>query len=138
MKKIIANKKTYKLPDWYANIVYKCGFRRISQTITGRPYYINLHNGDVCKVTDKGRLQVLKPDTNNNGYKRVKLKTADGNYANFTVHRLVGLFVPHHDKTKTQINHRNLDKTDNCIDNLEWVTPKENTQHYHKNKEQKK
>ena len=45
-------------------------------------------------------------------------------------HRLVALaYIPNEDKNKTQINHIDGNKINNCVDNLEWVTPQENQQH---------
>lgn len=57
------------------------------------------------------------------------------------IHRLVAIaFIPNDDKRKTQVNHIDENKLNNRLDNLEWMTPQENTRHndIHKRKGDKR
>jgi hypothetical protein len=48
----------------------------------------------------------------------------------YKVHRLVAsAFLPEPSKEKIYVNHKNLNRTDNRIENLEWTSPSENTKH---------
>ena len=61
------------------------------------------------------------------GYVRVYLRKNE-NDITIPIHRLVALrFIPNPDpEHKTQVNHIDEDKTNNCVENLEWVTNNEN------------
>lgn len=64
---------------------------------------------------------VLKPAVAPNGYLHVRI---DGRTKD--VHRLVAqTFIPN-PQNKPQVNHKNENKQDNSVLNLEWCTPKEN------------
>lgn len=77
--------------------------------------------------TINGRFKKVVYD-NKNSYGYVELwKNNKGK--KFRIHRLVAeTFIPNYDN-KEQVNHIDGNKTNNCVDNLEWVTPKENVTH---------
>ena len=73
-------------------------------------------------------VKLLHQSPNNLGYHKVQLYK-DGKSKMFYVHRLVALsFIPNPDN-KPQINHKDGNKDNNTVDNLEWATSKENLNH---------
>lgn len=91
-------------------------------------------NGDY-KVSDLGRIYSLvsgrilssKPHKTF-GYVTCPLGDRS-NRITFRVHRLVAeAFLPN-PENKKEVNHKNKDKADNRVENLEWMNGWENTQH---------
>lgn len=86
------------------------------------------------EVSDSGLVrradtgQILKATENNRGY-LVQQLNCDGRRRNFSVHRLVArCFIPNPDG-KPQVNHKDGNKRNNSVENLEWCTGKENVRH---------
>jgi hypothetical protein len=74
-------------------------------------------------------LNLLKPQPNEKWYLKVGLSNGHWKKKKCRVHRLVAYaFIPNPDN-KLEINHKNGDKTDNCIDNLEWIDHRDNLIH---------
>lgn len=71
------------------------------------------------------RQRFMKLSKEHDGYLVVNL-SRDGKCIQFKVHRLIAqAFIPN-PENKPEINHRDEDKSNNCVDNLEWATRKEN------------
>ena len=67
----------------------------------------------------------MRPYTTYKGYLRLRL-TKNGKGKQFQIHRLVAeAFIPN-PENKPYIDHINTDRTDNRVENLRWVTNKEN------------
>ena len=63
--------------------------------------------------------KILQPVKSNNGYLRVMLYN-DGKVKRYLVHRLVGnAFIPNPNDLP-EVNHKDEDKTNNKVENLEW------------------
>lgn len=89
--------------------------------------YENLYGITSCgKVWSYRSNRFLKPQ-DNKGYLRVELYGADGSRKKYSIHRLVAeAYIPNPDN-KGYVNHKDEVKTHNWVENLEWVTPAENT-----------
>ena len=71
------------------------------------------------------RKKFLTPGTDGNGYLKVKL-CKDNENKNCYVHRLVaGAYIPNTENLP-EINHKDENKTNNCLQNLEWCDRKYN------------
>jgi hypothetical protein len=69
---------------------------------------------------------VLLPLIDRQGYYKIQLHK-DGNVKTFKVHRLVAMAFLPNDNHYRCINHKDEDKGNNCVTNLEWCTHKYNT-----------
>lgn len=76
------------------------------------------------QILNKRWNKFVKPQPNNKGYGRVQLC---GKF--YFVHRLVAeKYIPNPNNLP-QVNHKDGDKMNNSVDNLEWVTNQENRKH---------
>lgn len=89
----------------------------------------------IDKTNHKVKEKILKPITNSYGYKVINL-SVNGVMKQHHIHRLVmDAFKPNPDpQTYNQINHKDENKQNNCVDNLEWCTPIYNSNYGTRNK----
>lgn len=94
----------------------------IWKTIENYPNYKISNNGLVMSIKTG---KIMKGTLKKSGYLQIDLWN-NGTISWFLIHRLVALsFIPNPDN-KPQVNHIDEDKQNNNINNLEWVTAKEN------------
>ena len=92
--------------------------------ISHNPNYMISDDGKVRRVGSDKDCSMRK----RNGYLSVDLY-ADGERKTKRVHRLVAeAFIPNLNN-KSEVNHKDGNKLNNNVDNLEWVTTKENIRH---------
>lgn len=104
-------------------------------------------NGDYYEISNLGNLRSIDRITyckngvgkhfksrkkakkeNNRGYVMTSL-FKDGSEKTLLIHRLVALaFIPNPNNLP-EVNHKDGNKRNNCVDNLEWMTSKENQNH---------
>ena len=99
--------------------------------------YSNYEVNQLGEIRHKKRQKILKPRDNNGGYQYVNFKI-NGKNTNFAVHRIVAnAFIPN-PNGYTEVNHKDYNKKNNCVDNLEWVSSSQNKQHFYLKQENKK
>lgn len=76
---------------------------------------------------------ILKPEISKNGYCKVTL-CKDKKRKLLSIHRLVAMTYLDNYSENLQVNHKDGNKQNNNVSNLEMVTCKENIQHSFKNK----
>lgn len=86
--------------------------------------------GTPCKRILKKK--ILKNCFVTHGYIGIGL-SKDKKRKSFTIHRLVAIAFIQNPDNKPQINHKNFNKSDNRVENIEWVSAQENVNHAVKN-----
>lgn len=93
-------------------------------------YWIN----DKGEIHNKNTGNKISYKVERDGYVRVSLMKKTGGTTYLQIHRIYMMaFKPNNNMEKLQINHIDGNKQNNNLDNLEWVTPKENIAHAIKN-----
>ena len=101
------------------------GFYQVSNL--GRVRSVDrLINGRYAGHKTKVKGKILNTFTSKTGYVRVALHI-NKKVNKFSVHRLVAqAFIPNQDN-KPQVNHKDEKRDNNNVNNLEWVTAKDNS-----------
>lgn len=80
------------------------------------------------KSIKNGKNLIMKLDTEKKGYLSVKLYK-NGKRKSYKVHRLVAIAFIENPYNKPEVNHIDAIRSNNNVNNLEWVTSKENIEH---------
>ena len=78
------------------------------------------------RVWSIGSQKYLKGSIDKDGYMCVYLTAKNGKTKMEKIHRLVALVFLDNPNNYTQVNHKDKNKQNNCVDNLEWCTAKYN------------
>jgi len=73
------------------------------------------------KQTMTVRESIMHPQVDNSGYLCFSARK-DGSFKKVYVHRCVAEAFLNQEDQKDEINHKDGNKTNNCVDNLEWAT----------------
>lgn len=100
-----------------------CVYRPVKGTLD---YYV-CEDGHIFKIVDNVSRE-CKVTIQNKGYATVTIRL-NGIHKNVLLHRIVAQTYIDNPKNKKTVNHRDANKLNNIISNLEWATQKENVQH---------
>lgn len=101
-----------------------------TKTIKDFPDYHVTSSGRIVSFK-KNQGKEIKPQLMKNGYLSVYLSNNNVKKRLY-VHRLVAETFINTSNTKLEVNHKNGNKTDNRVENLEWVTRSANQIHAHR------
>lgn len=90
--------------------------------------------GRVWKAANKSRKERILTEfpKDRDGYCRCSVQKLDGTWTSQPVHRLVAKAFINNPFNKQAVNHKDGNRSNNKVENLEWVTAKENVIHSYK------
>lgn len=89
--------------------------------------YEGLYSITSCgKVWSYRSKKFLKPQNNNKGYLQIMLHK-DGNCESKKIHRLVAEAYLLNPNNYDTVDHIDFNKTNNCVNNLQWMSRRENS-----------
>lgn len=100
----------------------------IWKPIVGTNGFIEVSNEGRVRSLLRGSPRVLKTQTDKKGYHRLRV-TIEREKMNYKIHREVAkAFIPNPDNLP-QVNHKDGNKSNNAVDNLEWISNRDNAHH---------
>lgn len=98
------------------------------RSIVGTKGFIEVSNEGRARSLLTGTPRLLKAQPDKKGYLRLRV-TIEREKMSFKVHREIAkAFIPNPNKLP-QVNHKDGNKSNNCVSNLEWVTNIDNAHH---------
>lgn len=131
--KVLAGKRTHtggfkwkyvEIDDFIEGEVWK-------QVPLGKDYQ-EVYASSMGRIRKKNKLtKVTSGNKRECGYCDIDIySNKEQKYKSFRVHRLICMAFHENPENKPFVNHKDLDKSNNHESNLEWVTNKENINHY--------
>ena len=100
----------------------------IWKPIVGTKGFIEVSSEGRVRSLLRGSPRVLKTQTDKKGYHRLRV-TIEREKMCYKVHREVAkAFIPNPDNLP-QVNHKDGNKSNNAVDNLEWISNRDNAHH---------
>ena len=110
----------------YTDFEYKPDEEPAGKMLEGYSRYIITTDGKIYSKSSKKYLSTRE----NSGYNYVTLYNNSKKGKDFSIHYLVGkVYIPN-PKNYPMLNHKNYNKIDNRVENLEWISYSENMKHF--------
>lgn len=100
----------------------------IWKPIVGTKGFIEVSNEGRVRSLLRGEPRVLKTQVDNKGYHRIRV-TIEREKMSYKVHREVAKAFMPNPENLPQVNHKDGNKSNNAVDNLEWITNIGNAHH---------
>lgn len=94
------------------------------------PHYENFYQASSFGRIKNKAGHILKPEFHYNGYLRVDLCKKTVCIKQY-IHRIIATTFLENPSDYPLVNHKDLNKQNNAVENLEWASHKQNTQHYY-------